>query len=345
MYYEVTGSLPNNMFAVVTSHGECSWRERCLHRSVERPRMDIGLPLCERADMQKLAEWITSCVVASAGLLCSVMGCGTPGPTPVVTVPAPTGTASGEPATAGAFDRTIVCGKATCAAPKEACCEGSSPVESKCVPVGADGRYACPDPSSRSLRCDDAGDCAAGSVCCDKYWSDDTPAEALCEPGICTTSTFEYCTASSACRPGHKCVLKGEGARGYCAQVSRTVKCGEVTCSGKQSVCCWNSATKKGTCAEECKVEPDVAHLSCTSSDDCAGYVCANDGRSMMNPNAPALAMSCMSPYETGNSTHATCKKVGDCPERTVYGGKVKGCEDAGAEMPPGSRWCTYSEE
>lgn len=293
--------------------------------------------------MRNLGARIASWAVVSIGALCAGMGCGTPGPSPVVTVPASTGTASGEPGPAA--NRTIACGKATCAAPKEACCEGHDPSESKCVPIQADGHYACPDPSNRAFRCDDAGDCGAGSLCCEKYWSDDTPAEVLCEAAICTTSTSEYCTAGSACRPGRKCVIEPGEARGLCLQESRSVKCGDVTCSGEQSVCCWNGAKKKGTCASKCKVEPDVAHLSCTSSDDCGGYVCANDGRSVMNPNAPALAMFCMSPYETGNSTHATCKKVADCPERTVFGGKLKGCEDASPDLPPGSKWCTYAED
>lgn len=251
------------------AYGQFEMRDH-LQRGLIRARrpgagMDVPFAKCEGAAMRKLTGWIGDLGGRLDGSAHRV-GLRDPRALPVVTVPgtSSTGTASSEPGPCrprqdhglrkGHLRREEPVARATIP-PRAECVPNpgrrplrlSGPLESG-VPLrrrgrlragrGASAARICLRPTTRRPRCSARPRSARRHL---QYSRRGSPAGARVRA-----------------RPrGGAGPLPAGGAGAWSP--------GDVTCAGEQSVCCWNGATKKGTCASKCKVEPDVAHLSCTT--------------------------------------------------------------------------------
>jgi len=116
-------------------------------------------------------------------------------------IPVPDGGAASTPG-------VVACGSSTCSTSSQLCCEstgGDGGAAASCV--APNGTCASGIESS----CDEASDCASGSVCCelDAYG----PHAATCHAGSCPAGNFQVCRTDAECGTGdggapQKCIVQ-----------------------------------------------------------------------------------------------------------------------------------------
>lgn len=99
----------------------------------------------------------------------------------------------------------VYCGASSCDATSQDCCVDTKTGQSACAAKGT-----CPV-GKAGLGCDEAGDCAAGEVCCFTA-SGITPTGSICQTGPCGLGDF-----SQSCRGDAECAGSGQCVTGSCA--------------------------------------------------------------------------------------------------------------------------------
>jgi hypothetical protein len=236
----------------------------------------------------------------------------------------------------------ILCGNERCDLKTQVCCENEARAIARCVPSPVKDQYACDNlEGATEKHCDEKADCPGSQSCCMTWGcSGGCPPVATCSDMPCWHGPEEQCLPGGSCSAGFVCRKSGSSRTGYCFYDKASVACGKQRCSGDKPVCCWNTKTKTGECAESCAEEEneDLWALSCTNPDDCGGYPCANFVPS------PRAFTRCMGSYDVPDrSTVVFCRSIKDCPQMNMLG-KPKACL-ADKSFPGKAKTCRYPQQ